>query len=73
MRHRENRWSRLLGAWQPPPMEIVIALIIGFAVGRFHRSNLGRRQERVCRAQRLKAKIDAIATSAGGRDRMPRV
>ncbi len=30
-------------------------------------------QERVCRAQRLKAKIDAIATSAGGRDRMPRV
>ena len=32
-----------------------------------------RRQERVCRAQRLKAKIDAIATSAGGRDRMPRV
>ena len=25
------------------------------------------------RAQRLKAKIDAIATSAGGRDRMPRV
>src|SRR5205807_3881859 len=27
------------------------------------------RQERVCRAQRLKAKIDALATSASGRDR----
>src|SRR6267143_5672759 len=31
--------------------------------------NSGRRQERVCRAQRPAAKIDAIATSAGDRDR----
>jgi hypothetical protein len=31
--------------------------------------NSGRRQERVCRVQRPAAKIDAIATSAGGRDR----
>src|SRR5437588_3604636 len=31
--------------------------------------NSARRQERVCRAQRPAAKIDAIATSAGGRDR----
>jgi hypothetical protein len=34
---------------------------------------LGRRQERVWRAQRLEAKIDAIAPSAGGRDRTPLV
>jgi hypothetical protein len=34
----------------------------------FHRSNLSRHQERVWRAQRPGAKIDAIATSAGGRD-----
>jgi hypothetical protein len=31
--------------------------------------NSGRRQERVCRAQRPAAKIDALATLAGGRDR----
>ena len=31
--------------------------------------NSGRRQERVWRAQRPRAKIHAIATSAGGRDR----
>src|SRR5947209_14262274 len=31
--------------------------------------NSGRRQERVCRTQRPAAKIVAIATSAGGRDR----
>jgi hypothetical protein len=37
-------------------------------------SNSGQaRQERVCRAQRPAAKIDAIATSAGDRDRTPRI
>ena len=36
---------------------------------RFFTCNSVRRQERVCRAQRPAAKIDAIATSAGGRDR----
>src|SRR5438128_2629250 len=35
--------------------------------------NSGRRQERVCRAQRPAAKIDAIATSACDRDRTPGV
>ena len=35
--------------------------------------NSARRQERVCRAQRPAAKIDAIATSAGGRDRTSRI
>ena len=35
------------------------------------RDNRGRRQERVWRAQRPGAKIYAIATSAGGRDRTP--
>jgi hypothetical protein len=32
-----------------------------------------RRQERLCRAQRPGAKIDAIATSAGDRDRTSRI
>jgi hypothetical protein len=35
--------------------------------------NSGQRQERVCRAQRPGAKIDAIPTSAGDRDRTPRI
>src|SRR5258708_25359150 len=35
--------------------------------------NSGRRQERVCRAQRPAAKINAIATSACDRDRTPGV
>jgi hypothetical protein len=35
--------------------------------------NSGQRQERVCRAQRPAAKIDHIATSAGGRDCTPGV
>ena len=35
--------------------------------------NAARRQERVCRAQRPAAKIDAIATSAGDRDRTSRI
>jgi hypothetical protein len=35
--------------------------------------NLARRQERVCRAQRPAAKIDAIATSVDSRDRTSRI
>jgi hypothetical protein len=35
--------------------------------------NSGRRQERVCGAQRLAAKIDTIATSVGDRDRTSRI
>jgi hypothetical protein len=44
---------------------------VTFDLGGFHRSNFGRRQERVWRAQRLEAKIDAIAPSAVVRDRTP--
>ena len=41
--------------------------------GVLHTSNLGRRQERVWRAQRLEGKIYAFATSTGGRDRTSRI
>ena len=40
-------------------------------IGRSSGATPGRRQERVWRAQRLEAKIHAIATSVGGRDRTP--
>jgi hypothetical protein len=35
--------------------------------------NSGRRQERLCGGQRLAAKIDAIETSVGDRDRTSRI
>jgi hypothetical protein len=40
------------------------ARLVGLILAVLHRSELGRRQERVWRAQRLGAKIDAIAPSA---------
>jgi len=42
-----------------------------FDPGGLGKNNLGRRQERVWRAHRLGAKVYAVTTSAGGRDRAP--
>src|SRR2546425_9820980 len=54
-----------------PPIRDVRFVDLNLAV---FMCNSGRaRQERVCRAQRPAAKIDAIATSAGGRDRTSRI
>jgi hypothetical protein len=57
------------GLFKPESPGAACGLILAVFIG----ATWAGARKRVCRAQRLKAKIDAIATSAGGRDRMPHV
>src|SRR5262249_15492208 len=68
-RHRRHSPARCSCRVDPPIRDVWLVDLIRAWCGQENRSDAGWRQERVCGAQRLEAKIEAIAVSPRTRDR----